>query len=154
MLPKPPIVEGDGECYVCGALHPRGLHMTFALSGGEELIARVTFGAHHAGGDGAVHIGFVTMVLDEMAVELLLHQGVANVSTEMRITRGAPLRPGEEIECRARRQREKGPLVEVIVEARRGHDVIAHGTVLCIRTDAGALRRRTSPESASESPPV
>ncbi len=149
MLPTPPRVEGDGECYVCGVHNERGLHMTFTLTPDGELVSRVAFGPHHDGGDGTVHGGFLLMVLDEMAVELLLHQGIANVSTEFRLSRGAPLAPGSVVECRARRMRAKGPLVEVSVEARRVDDpraLVAHGSIVCVRTTAGALRRRTFAE--------
>jgi acyl-coenzyme A thioesterase PaaI-like protein len=103
-----------------------------------------------------VHPGFVTLALDELAVEMLLHEGVPNVSTQVHVVHEDRVRPGEEIVLRARRGRTKANIVQVEVEALTyapgTERVVARGTIACVHVpqQSPSLRaRRTAPVPGS-----
>ncbi len=137
MARAPFVLEDNLYCYVCGKGNPEGLHVVFDTTPDGDFATRVTFAAHHAGGTGAVHFGHLGMVLDEIAVNMLLDRGIPNVSAEMRMREMEPVWPGEEILFRGRLVRERGPLIEVEVEALRAADppgrLVAAGRVTCLR---------------------
>lgn len=147
----PPILDDDHYCYCCGSANPEGLHIHFDELGDGMLGTRVTFAAHHATDGGRLHPGFLTLLLDELAVQMLLYLGIAAVSTELRLGGFRAVRVGEEVMLRAWRGRGRGRLVEVECDARTGGagrygegEVVASGTIACMEVqiaEAGAVER-------------
>lgn len=141
----PPILDDDHYCYCCGSENPEGLRLRFEELPDGVLATRVTFASHHVARGVEVHAGFLTLIVDELAVQMLLYQGVAAVSTELRMHSLAPVAVGETVLVRAWRGRSRGRFIEVQSDARvqptegdaalpcgEGR-LVAAGTIACMR---------------------
>ncbi len=147
-----PILDDDHYCYCCGTANPEGLHVRFDELPDGALGTRVRFAPHHATGGGRVHPGFLTLIVDELAVQMLLYQGIAAVSTELRMQEFGEVAVGEQVVVRAwRGARARGRFLEVECDARvddagrygEGR-VVAAGTIACMEVgiaEEGAVDR-------------
>ncbi len=156
-----PMLDDDHYCYCCGPANPEGLHVHFDELPQGALGTRVVFAPHHAARGAQVHPGFLTLLVDELAVQMLLYQGIAAVSTELRMRTLEPVAVGEPVRARAWRGRSRGRFLEVECEARAGDGegrVVAAGTIACmqvaIAADGGVERfvanRRNTAGGAAE----
>lgn len=160
-----PVLDDDHYCYCCGSENPEGLHARFVESPGGMLTTRVTFTQFHVIRGTEVHPGFPSLIMDELAVQMLLYQGVAAVSTALRIHALAPVTVGELVVVRAWRGRSRGRFIEVECDARvevpggigsGSGRLVAAGTIACMEVAAAAdggverfvaNRRNTQPGS-------
>ena len=163
-MSAPPSLDDDHYCYCCGSANPEGLHVRFEELPDGMLATRVAIAPRHAIRGSQVHPGFLTLIVDELAVQMLLYQGIAAVSTELRLHSLAPVAVGETVVVRAWRGRSRGRFIEVECDARVDREggaphgagrLVAAGTIACMEVaivaDGGverfvANRRNTKTE--------
>jgi len=78
-------LEDDQMCCVCGKKNRAGFKLDFTHSRKGQLTADVTFQKKHQGYKNIVHGGMVTMLLDEIMVNLAWLDGVPAVTAELTV---------------------------------------------------------------------
>ncbi len=78
-------LEDDQMCYVCGKKNRAGFKLDFTHMRKGQLTAEVTFQKKHQGYKNIVHGGMVTMLLDEIMVNLAWLDGVPAVTAEITV---------------------------------------------------------------------
>jgi hypothetical protein len=60
-----------GHCFVCGELHPTGLHLVAHAGDGANLTAEFTVTENHQGAPGLAHGGLLSLAFDEALGKLM-----------------------------------------------------------------------------------
>lgn len=97
----PSILEDDGHCFVCGGRNPKGLGLSWTVSG-KETAAEFTPGKEHQGWKDVVHGGLLATVLDEAMTRLVWKVHGAAMTAEMTVRYLAPAKVGETLQIRGR----------------------------------------------------
>lgn len=92
----------DKYCFACGEKNPIGMHLNFTLTGDGGIEAKYTFPKELQGYSGIVHGGMISLLLDEVMVNLpWLKMKQPVVSADIRIRFKKPLKIGEPVIARA-----------------------------------------------------
>src|SRR5438128_5439488 len=94
---------GPGQpCFGCGPDHPSGFRLRFRVEG-DEIVTRFTPTDRHQGPPGVMHGGLVFTVADELAAwAVIARLGKFGFTTRFAGKLQKPVRPGAEVEGRAR----------------------------------------------------
>lgn len=131
-------LQDDHMCYVCGKENPAGLKLDFRHPKPGVLTAEVVFSKEHQGYRNIVHGGMVTMVLDEMMVNLAWKEGKPAVTAELTVRLKRPTVVGEKILFEGRIDREEGRLLHASASARDPQGaLLASATAICMRVQKG-----------------
>ena len=87
----------DRMCYVCGKDNPHGFRLAFKHPEHNRLTAEVVFSKHHQGFQDIVHGGMVSMLLDEMMVNLAWVENTPAVTAELTVRLKKPVKVGERV---------------------------------------------------------
>ncbi len=91
------VLEDNNQCYVCGKENARGFQLLFSHPKKGRLLAEVVFGPEHQGFKNIVHGGMVTMLLDEMMINLAWIEGAPCVTAELTVRLKKAIRVGERV---------------------------------------------------------
>jgi len=132
--------EDDQYCFACGDKNPIGMHLRFELEG-EELQVKYRFPKELQGYRETVHGGMLTLLLDEVMVNLPWKKmKVAVVSAELRVKLRAPAKIGDEITARAWVVREKSKIMVIASVAKNSSGtVVAEAEATCFKVDPSKL---------------
>lgn len=132
----------DRYCFACGEKNPIGMHLKFLIN--EDCIeTRYTFPKELQGYKDVVHGGMISLLLDEVMVNLPWQKSkVAVVSAELKIKLKKPLKIGEEVIARAHITKQKGRIFVIKGEVRKKetNELIAEGESICFQIDAEQLK--------------
>ncbi len=78
-------LEDDQMCYVCGKKNRAGFQLDFSHPRKGQLLAEVTFRKEHQGYRNIVHGGMISMLLDEVMVNLAWLEGMPAVTAELTV---------------------------------------------------------------------
>lgn len=127
-------LQDDHFCYVCGKDNPAGLRLDFEHPKKGVLRAVAVFNREHQGYRGIVHGGILSMVLDEMMVNLAWKEGLPVVTGEITVRLKKPAPTGERIFFEGRIEREDRRLVYASAKALNAQDeVLATATAVCVK---------------------
>ncbi|MEM8815668.1 MAG: PaaI family thioesterase [Pseudomonadota bacterium] len=113
--------ETATTCFACGQDNPIGLKIRFALDG-DACVGEFTPGEHHVGWEDTVHGGILYSALDDVTANYLYLNGRKAHTARCEIRYRQPARVGESLTLKGWVERERGRLVELRGEARRGSD--------------------------------
>ena len=124
-------------CFACGPKNTRGLHLQFDLDRNRRrLRTRWTPAKECQGYRDIVHGGMISLVLDELMVNLLwtLHMPAVTATLNIRLRR--PARVGEALDCEAWIKEESGRffLMESHAQNAEG-EIVATATAQCVRRE-------------------
>ena len=133
----------DHFCFACGKNNPDGLQLDFKVEG-PKLYAEYTFPKKFQGYADVVHGGMLSLVLDEVMVNLPWKKyNSPVVSAELNIRLRKPARVGERIIFSAEIEKEvKGIIFMKGSAATPDGDVIATATAKCIKVDIETLEKQ------------
>ena len=121
-------------CYVCGKDNPQGLRLDFQHPQKGVLTATVVFSKEHQGYRDIVHGGMVSMLLDEMMVNLAWKEGKLAVTAELNVRLKKPTPVGKKILFEGRIDREEPRMIHASATAKDEKGVIlASATAVCVR---------------------
>jgi acyl-coenzyme A thioesterase PaaI-like protein len=128
----------DRYCFACGEKNPIGMHLHFTLTGDGGIEAKYTFPKELQGYSGIAHGGMISLLLDEVMVNLpwlKLKQPV--VSADIRIKLKKPLKIGEPVIARAfiDRQKKKVFWVKGVLIRERDGVEIAEAEATCVQVN-------------------
>lgn len=105
---------GPGQpCFGCGPDHPFGFHLRFEEDG-DEIVTRFTPGERYQGPPGVMHGGLVFTAADELAAWVVIARlGKFGFTAKFAGRLQKPVRPGVEVEGRARLVRSTTRTAEV-----------------------------------------
>lgn len=126
-------LEDNHRCYVCGKDNPDGFRLDFEHKPG-RLTASVIFEEKHQGYKGIVHGGIVSMILDEMMVNLAWKEGLPAVTAELTVRLKKPTRVGEKVhfESRLDKKSAKALTASAVALDEKGN-VLAEAHATCVR---------------------
>ncbi|MEI7541673.1 MAG: PaaI family thioesterase [bacterium] len=125
----------DRYCFACGEKNPIGMHLHFVLTD-EGIEAKYAFPKELQGYSGIVHGGMISLLLDEVMVNLpwlKLKQPV--VSADIRIKFIKPLKIGEIVVAKAFIEKQKKNIFwvkSVLIRERDGVKV-AEAEAVCVQ---------------------
>ena len=139
----------DQPCFGCGPNHPIGFRLRF-VEDGDELVTRFTPGENHQSAPGLMHGGLVVTLADELAAWVIIARlGKFGFTARFSGKLQKPVRPGVEVEGRARMTRSTLRTAEVEVGLRQGGELAYSGSftfVLLDRAGAEKLLGKELPE--------
>lgn len=112
------------RCFGCGTDNPCGLRLQ-AWRDGDEIRARVTFGAHHSGAPAFAHGGAVATALDDCLGFLLYIAETPAVTAKLETNYRKPVLIEEPYELRAWMTGREGRKIHAQIEMRDKDGVIA-----------------------------
>ena len=127
----------DRMCYVCGKDNPHGFRLDFKHPEKNRLAAEVVFSKHHQGFRDIVHGGMVSMLLDEMMVNLAWVEKIPAVTAELTVRLKKPVKVGERVFLEGRIDKQDGRVLYTSASAKNAQGTLlatAKGT--CIRIPA------------------
>ena len=127
-------LEDDQMCYVCGKKNRAGFKLEFTHPRKGHLSAEVTFKKAHQGYKNIVHGGMVTMLLDEIMVNLAWLEGTPAVTAEItaRLKKAVPV--GQKVLLEGFLEREEGRLLVMKAVAKSPEGVIyASAEAKCLK---------------------
>ena len=128
----------DRYCFACGEKNPIGMHLHFTATP-EGLEAKYVFPRELQGYSNVVHGGMISLLLDEVMVNLpWLKSKLPVVSADLRIKLKMPLKVGEPVTAKAWIDRQKKKLYwikSVLVKDNDGK-VVAEAEATCVQVDA------------------
>ncbi len=140
--------RGDHHCFGCGRLNPHGLHLVFApLAAENGVAATFTPRTEHEGFFEVVHGGIITAVLDEAMGWAVFVRDIWAVTGKIAVTFRKPVAVGVPTRAIGRVVADRGRLLDVAAELRRGEDdaLLADATATFVRvpaSQAGVWRDR------------
>ena len=121
-------------CYVCGKDNPQGFRLDFKHPAKGVLQAEVVFSKEHQGYRGIVHGGMVTMLLDEMMVNLAWLEKTPAVTAELSVRLKKPTKVGERVYLEGRIDQEEAKLLRTSATAKNAAgELLASATAVCVR---------------------
>ena len=131
-MPLP--LEDDHMCYVCGKKNQHGFRLDFTHPEKGRLEASVVFSKEHQGFKGITHGGMVSMLLDEMMVNLAWKEGIPSVTAELNVRLKKPVLIGQKVLLEGRIDREEGRALYTSASAKneRG-ELLASATATCVK---------------------
>ncbi len=131
-MPLP--LEDDQMCYVCGKKNSHGFHLNFTHPEKGRLEAEVVFLKQHQGFKDIVHGGMVSMLLDEMMVNLAWKEGVPAVTAQLSVRLKKPVYIGQKVllEGRIDRQEPRALYTSATAKSEKG-ELLASATATCIK---------------------
>ena len=131
-MPLP--LEDDQMCYVCGKENKLGFRLDFTHPEKNRLVAVVIFSKEHQGYKNIAHGGMVSMLLDEMMVNLAWKEGVPCVTAELNIRLKKPVYIGQKVLLEGRIDRQEGKAIYASASAKsEAGELLASATATCIR---------------------
>ncbi|MBP7792914.1 MAG: PaaI family thioesterase [Candidatus Goldbacteria bacterium] len=125
----------DRYCIACGDRNPIGMHLKFVIKD-DNLETKYTFPREFQGYKDLVHGGMLSLLLDEIMVNLPLQKlKVPVVSADLRIKLKKPLRVGEKVIARAHIIKQKGRffIVKGEIVKEKTNELIATGESICVK---------------------
>lgn len=124
----------DKMCFGCGKKNSRGLKLKFAVSDDEQTIrCRWTPAKEFQGYADILHGGIISLILDEMMVNLLWVTKRPAVTAELTVRFKTPARVGEPLDFEARIASEKNRLIRMEAAAKTGNGrLVAAATASCL----------------------
>ena len=128
--------QDDHFCFACGDKNPDGLNLDFKMEG-EKIFAEYIFPKKFQGYADVVHGGMLSLVLDEVMVNLPWKKyGNPVVSAELCIRLKKPVRVGQKVIFSAWIEKEAKSLILMNGRAElENGDVVATSTAKCIKVD-------------------
>ena len=127
-------LEDNHGCYVCGKDNPRGFRLDFSHPEEGILRTEVVFRAEHQGYKNIVHGGMVTMLLDEMMVNLTWIEDTPSVTAELTVRLKKPVKVGERVLFEGRIDRREARAVYASASAKNAQgELLATAKATCIR---------------------
>jgi len=127
-------LNDDHMCYVCGKDNPQGFRLDFQHPEPGVLTADVVFSKHHQGYRDIVHGGMMSMLLDEMMVNLAWKEGKPSVTGELNVRLKKPAAVGEKVFFEGRIDREESRLLHTSATAKNAlGEILASATAVCVR---------------------
>jgi len=127
--------DDDKYCIACGSENPIGMKLKFTLKD-DHIEAKYTFPREFQGYKGVVHGGMLSLLLDEVMVNLPLRKYmVPVVSVDIRVKLRKPLRIGDPAACRAFFVKEKLKSYVVRGEVRNeiNNELVAEAEAVCLK---------------------
>ncbi|MFC1704430.1 PaaI family thioesterase [Candidatus Omnitrophota bacterium] len=126
-------LDDDKHCFACGEKNPIGLKLGFLLES-ESLLTTFTPQKNHQGYKDIVHGGIISLVLDEVMVNLLWKLGKPAVTAELKINLRKPAKIGQKLFFKSSIREENTRMINVCADARdESNDVVAEATAKCVR---------------------
>jgi len=123
----------DRWCFACGTNNPAGLKLVFSLDGSKVLRTSFTFRKEHQGYKDIVHGGFISLILDEVMLNLAWRLGIHAVTAELNIRFRKPVSVGDRVDFEGRITASNGRLLEAEAEARdAAGEIVAAATAKCV----------------------
>jgi uncharacterized protein (TIGR00369 family) len=133
----------DGYCFACGEKNPIGMHLDFELTGDGGIKAKYSFPRQFQGYSGVTHGGMISLLLDEVMVNLpWLKEKKPVVTAEIKVRFIKPLAVLEPVTARAWVDRSRKNIVWIKSELTRDRDgeVVAGAEALCMKVEAGQMK--------------
>ncbi|MFH1074450.1 MAG: PaaI family thioesterase [Candidatus Firestonebacteria bacterium] len=132
----------DHFCFACGKNNPDGLKLDFRMEGG-KLYTDYTFPKKFQGYAGIVHGGMLSLVLDEVMVNLPWKKyNNPVVSAELNIRLRKPARIGEKIIFSAEIEKEVKNIIFVKGSAAsESGEIFATASAKCLKVDLDTLEK-------------
>lgn len=127
-------VADDGMCYVCGKDNPEGFRLNFSHPEPGRLTAEVVFKKTQQGFKDVVHGGMLSILLDEMMVNLAWKEGTPAMTAELtvRFKKAAPV--GQKVLLEGVLERGEGRILSMTASAKSPHgEVYATAFAKCLR---------------------
>jgi len=128
----------DRYCFACGERNPIGMRLNFKLTEG-GIEAKYAFPREMQGYSGVVHGGMISLLLDEVMVNLpWLKDKKPVVSAEIKMQFKKPLAIMEPVTARAwiDRQRKSLTWIKSVLIRDRDGEFVAQAEALCMKVDA------------------
>jgi len=137
--------QDDHFCFACGDKNPDGLKLDFKVEG-EKLIVEYTFPKKFQGYANVVHGGMLSLVLDEVMVNLPWKKyDTPVVSAELNIRLKKPVKVGQKVIFSSWIEKEKGSLVIMSGQAElENGEVVATASAKCLKVDLETIDRELS----------
>ena len=137
--------QDDHFCFACGDKNPDGLKLDFKVEG-EKLIVEYTFPKKFQGYADVVHGGMLSLVLDEVMVNLPWKKyDTPVVSAELNIRLKKPVKVGQKVIFSSWIEKEKGSLVIMSGQAElENGEVVATASAKCLKVDLETIDRELS----------
>ena len=137
--------QDDHFCFACGDKNPDGLKLDFKVEG-EKLIVEYTFPKKFQGYADVVHGGMLSLVLDEVMVNLPWKKyDTPVVSAELNIRLKKPVKVGQKVIFSSWIEKEKGSLVIMNGKAElENGEVVATASAKCLKVDLETIDRELS----------
>ncbi len=127
-------LQDDHMCYVCGKDNPQGFRLDFEHPQKGVLTAQVVFSKEHQGYRGIVHGGMISMLLDEMMVNLAWKEQMPAVTGELTVRLKKPTPVGERVFFEGRIDRQESRLLHASATAKNQKgELLASATAVCVR---------------------
>lgn len=128
--------QDDHFCFACGDKNPDGLNLDFRVEG-DKLFAEYTFPKKFQGYADVVHGGMLSLVLDEVMVNLPWKKyDKPVVSAELNIRLKKPVKVGQKVIFSAWIEKEVKNLVFMAGQAAlENGDIVATSTAKCLKVD-------------------
>jgi acyl-coenzyme A thioesterase PaaI-like protein len=133
----------DRFCFACGEKNPIGMHLHFKLTDDGGIESKYVFPKELQGYSGVAHGGMISLLLDEVMVNLpWLKFKQPVVSADIRIKLRKPLAIGEAITAKAFIDRQKKKLIWIKGVLTRDRDgvVVAESYATCVQVDAKQMQ--------------
>ena len=126
-------LEDDQFCYVCGKKNSEGFKLDFKHPGKGILTAQVAFSRKHQGFKGIVHGGMMSMILDEMMVNLAWAEGIPAVTGKLTVRLKKAAKVGETLLFEGRLGELKGRVLHATATAKnKAGETLAEAKATCI----------------------
>ncbi len=137
--------QDDHFCFACGDRNPDGLNLDFRVDG-DKLFAEYTFPKKFQGYADVVHGGMLSLVLDEVMVNLPWKKyNTPVVSAELNIRLRKPVKVGQKVIFSAWIEKEAKNLVFMNGKAElENGEVAATATAKCLKVDFEMIENRLS----------
>ncbi|MCE5301163.1 MAG: PaaI family thioesterase [Spirochaetia bacterium] len=125
----------DSYCFACGEKNPIGMHLHFETTG-EKLQAKYVFPKELQGYSNTVHGGMISLLLDEVMVNLpWLKLKEPVVSADIRVKLKRPLKIGEPVTAQAWVDKQKRNIYRMKSRLIRDSDgaVVAEAEAVCFK---------------------
>jgi len=132
--PKKPELIDNRNCFACGEKNPIGLRMSFRLNENDEIESEYVPDDRFQGFQGILHGGIMSVLLDEMMVNLAWKLGHNAVSAELRVRLKRPAKIGEKLFLKGRIDSIERRIVRTSAEARDADGMLlAEADAVCIK---------------------
>ena len=133
-------LEDDRMCYVCGKKNRAGFKLDFVHPRKGHLTAEVTFKKIHQGYKNIVHGGMVTMLLDEIMVNLAWLEGTPAVTAELTVRLKKAVPVGQRVLLEGVLEREEGRLLVMKAAAKSPEGAVyASASAKCLKITSGPI---------------
>ena len=133
-------LEDDQMCYVCGKKNKAGFRLDFSHPRKGLLTTEVVFRKEHQGYKNIVHGGMVTMLLDEVMVNLAWLEGIPAVTAELSVRLKKAVPVGQKVLLEGVLDKEQGRLLLMKAWARSPQgELYASAEAKCLRIRRKAI---------------